>query len=138
MGALLALEKLETNKGEYNVLKEIDYFSTVSGGGFAAATYISTMYDHIESGRTPSEYSLNSLISNNTGDVTRNLERGYHNDLARALIKFKCMIGRYDRGDYLEKELDEKILNSDGRESGSLVLGDVFVDKGITNKPTVV
>ena len=50
VGVLTGLEKI-------GVLKEVDYISTVSGGGFAAAAYIDTLLDHLEKGGTHANYS---------------------------------------------------------------------------------
>ena len=46
VGALTALENIKCNNKTYDALKEVDYFSTVSGGGFAAGAYIASLYDH--------------------------------------------------------------------------------------------
>jgi len=46
-GIMLGLEKLKIPQSDRTMLEEVDYFSTVSGGGFAAGTYISSLYDHI-------------------------------------------------------------------------------------------
>ena len=42
LGVLLALEKLPMPSGQ-NVLSEVDYFSTVSGGGFPVGAYIASL-----------------------------------------------------------------------------------------------
>lgn len=136
VGVLSALEELSCDKERYNILKEIDYLSTVSGGGFAAATYISTLYDHIEDHNNPSVYSLRGLIYDKTNVVRRNLERGYHNVLERAFISIKSL-GNLDRGDFLEKALDKKILGAEKRGGKSLVLGDIFIRKHLINNPTL-
>jgi predicted acylesterase/phospholipase RssA len=48
-GVLVGLEEINapsTNQG--NCLSQADYFSTVSGGGFTASVYISSLYDYIQ------------------------------------------------------------------------------------------
>lgn len=46
-GALLGLEELkDANSVGRNALSEVDYFSSVSGGGFAVSAYLSTLSDY--------------------------------------------------------------------------------------------
>ena len=51
VGVLLGLEAIERGGQEGlsggNVLREVDYLSTASGGGLAAAAYISSLYDYL-------------------------------------------------------------------------------------------
>lgn len=131
VGVLKALENIKYNNKTYDVLKEVDYLSTASGGGIAAGAYIASLYDHNSS----EPYSFSKKVLNNTNKIKRNLERGYHNDLAKALIRIKT-IGNSDRGDYLEKEFDEKILGAAYRtDSKSITLGDIFIEKDKISLP---
>ncbi|WP_415890983.1 patatin-like phospholipase family protein [Neptuniibacter sp. SY11_33] len=134
IGVLKELEKFQCNQKTFNILNEIDYFSTVSGGGLAAGLYLSTLHDHIKPPiHTHNSYSLSNLINQNTDNSSHNLERGYHNTLTRALVSVKAL-GNNDRGDFLEKEFDEKILGADKRNR-SLRLKDIFLDKDNTQEP---
>lgn len=45
-GALLGLEEIKNPQSSSNVLTEVDYFSSVSGGGFAVGAYITTLRDY--------------------------------------------------------------------------------------------
>ena len=45
IGIMLGLEAIGTDNGG-NALQEVDYISTVSGGGFAGGAYISALFDH--------------------------------------------------------------------------------------------
>jgi hypothetical protein len=46
-GALLGLEELkDSNSPSHNALSEVDYFSSVSGGGFAVSAYLATLSDY--------------------------------------------------------------------------------------------
>ena len=45
MGVLLELDNIYIGQ-QRSILNEIDYFSTVSGGGFAAGSYVSALYEH--------------------------------------------------------------------------------------------
>lgn len=162
-GVLQALEKLEVN-GNSNVLKEIDYFSTVSGGGFATGSYLTTFFDHlsVENGQSLEEkidsfsYSqyLNGKPPENWSQkklekfcrssckpyqrpvcVRRNLERGYHNAVFSGLWTPSIWFSGADRGDNLEKKIDQRLLGSCWRETAknrqkSLVLGDFFKPLG--------
>ena len=44
IGVMLALENFEIEGTGYDLLREIDYFSTVCGGGFAAGAYIASLH----------------------------------------------------------------------------------------------
>jgi hypothetical protein len=114
VGVLKALENISCKDKTINLLKEIDYFSTVSGGGFAAGSYISTLYDHLSSGSNFDSFSFSSIIENDETGVSRNLERGYHNILLKALANVRS-IGMLDRGDFLERQFDWKILGAKKR-----------------------
>ena len=132
VGVLKELERIQCSDKEYNALKEVDYFSTVSGGGIAAGAYISSLFDH-EKNNDNSSYSLAKIIESNRGDLTRNLERGYHNVLVAALVNIRAL-GLNDRGDFLEEEFDIKLLGSE-RRNRSLNFGDVFVSKESSSLP---
>jgi len=130
-GVFRALEAIPIGDTIFNLLREIDYFSTVSGGGFAAGAYLSTLHDHLAGGGAPAAYSFAEALEGRSPRVRTNLKRslelGYHNRLARGLYSLGS-IGNLDRGDYLEDRLDEKILGQESRAGGrSLTLGDVFV-----------
>ncbi len=45
-GALLGLEEIKNPRRPSNALTEVDYFSSVSGGGFAVGAYITTLRDY--------------------------------------------------------------------------------------------
>ena len=134
IGVLKELENIHCNEQTFNVLNEADYFSTVSGGGMAAGVYISTLHDHIH-GNGDEEYSLSRIIDGNKDEITRNLERGYHNILTTALVNLKSL-GNNDRGDFLEEEFDSNLLGSQKR-GRSLTLGDVFTSKDTDQNPVV-
>ena len=62
-GVLLALEQITKEDSNYpNVLSEVDYFSTASGGGFAVAAYISSLYDHLQFKQTYEDYSFAKVL----------------------------------------------------------------------------
>jgi hypothetical protein len=56
---MLGLEELSNHDStRNNILSQVDYFSTVSGGGFAIAAYISTLHDYIYFKGTDDDYSF--------------------------------------------------------------------------------
>ncbi len=139
MGVLLGLEDMQTKSSGNNILAEADYFSTVSGGGLAAGTYISTLYDHQQdtSGRLP-KYTLKRVMENRDRncpayDLQRNLER--------YLWVATWRRGR-GRNQVLQERLDRIVLDSDQRscdgcKTRSLTLGDMFVRKDATRVPSL-
>jgi hypothetical protein len=63
-GALLGLEELKkSNLSSQNALSEVDYFSSVSGGGFAVSAYISTLYDYTYFNGSSDGYSFASAVA---------------------------------------------------------------------------
>jgi predicted acylesterase/phospholipase RssA len=134
VGILSELENINCSGKKFNALKEVDYFSTVSGGGFAAGVYVSTLYDHLNS-EDAGEYSLRGILANESNGIRRNLERGYHNILVRALLSIKSL-GPNDRGDFLEKEFDKKLLGY-GNRNKSLTFKDIFIPKNSHKTPSL-
>ncbi len=62
-GALLGLEELKgSSLSSRNVLSEVDYFSSVSGGGFAVSAYISTLSDYRRFTGSTAGYSFADAI----------------------------------------------------------------------------
>ena len=57
-GALLGLEEIKNPQSLFNVLTEVDYFSSVSGGGFAVGAYVSTLCDYRRFNGSTEGYSL--------------------------------------------------------------------------------
>ncbi len=60
-GVMLGLENLSSGQRK-NALKEVDYFSTVSGGGYAVSTYISSLHDYLYFCDTPEGYSYTQAL----------------------------------------------------------------------------
>ena len=64
VGVMLALEELTGGPSAVsNALMEIDYLSTVSGGGLAAATYVGSLHDHLTFGGMHGDYRLAGVLS---------------------------------------------------------------------------
>jgi hypothetical protein len=127
VGVLLGLENVELSEtNSCNLLKEVDYFSTVSGGGFAAGAYLSSQYDHQQS-KTNIPYSFSRALQANNNRLMMNLERDYQSTVIAGGASFD-LIGYKDIGDILEQQFDNCILGADQRSNHySLRLGDIFL-----------
>jgi len=127
MGCLKGLESITPAKKGVSVngLMEIDYFSTVSGGGFAAAAYLSTLKLHAD--KEKSVYSLSKYSDNIVKALRTNLE------LSFLLLDPECWSSPLDRGDVLEKRIDNKLFRFLNEKE--LILGDVFIARNSTENP---
>jgi len=166
VGVMIELEKIKnTSASKTNALNEIDYFSTVSGGGLAAAAYLSSLHDHYYFSGSPnspgSEYSFGNLIFNGSADknphsqitnslsdpqLKNHLSRGYHKDLLEGLFAWTVAT----RGEFLERAFDDQILGRNFRENKqidlfgklvrgpSLTLGDVFISGDHPDRPVLL
>lgn len=144
LGALLQLERLayyETN----NVLQEVDYFSTVSGGGLPVAGYVSGLLSLQATGGLASAYRYSNFLyaacqTNACGDCATSNEEisgagclyesmraNYHATLLEAFIHPSVLFSSYDRGDVLEENWSERLLTIQKPVRRSLVLKDIFV-----------
>jgi predicted acylesterase/phospholipase RssA len=146
MGVLLGLEGLlRPYQQGGNVLSEVDYFSTVSGGGFAAAAYLSSLHDHQFFARQLQEakgYSLAGAMSrevkedkcrceNNKSELgltemtdpclKRHLERNYHDDIVGGLLD---VFSEYNRGYHLERAIDDNMFGYCWRQRKLKAIGD--------------
>ena len=126
VGVLLGLENFGlSDTNHYNFLNEVDYFSTVSGGGFAAGAYLSSQYDHQQSKATEA-YSFTTALHAHNGVLMTNLERDYQTIIIAGGANFE-LIGYRDIGDVLEQQFDNHILGAKQRPNNySLRLGDIF------------
>lgn len=141
IGIMLGLERIgfET-KG--NALKEVDYISTVSGGGFAGGAYINSLYEH----RNYRDFKTYSLRKSLKYCIKEDLSNSYVKYLVGATFKPWYWFSKLDDGDALEKAIDDHVLGYKRRKSynkknkddniktRSLVLGDIFVDKDDTDQ----
>ncbi len=125
LGVLLGLEEVKTTHG--NLLAEVDYFSTISGGGFTAGAYVSSRHDHVG----PDVYSLADAVAAGT-PLRAALLDGY----TGRMFGHGCEVYRVSRhrGHALEKLLDDRVLGADTRQT-SLVLGDLWHRAGTPVAP---
>jgi predicted acylesterase/phospholipase RssA len=151
-GVLLGLEEiLRHGSPERNALREVDYLSTVSGGGLTAAAFVSSLHDYRTFRGTIEGYSFAEALRGPRGtppplqqqwtdpDLRKNLEYNYVDDILRGMFAV-ATFGYFHRGDFLERSFDDHVLGrrwrerklaslgeAGGNRSASLRLRDVFV-----------
>lgn len=139
-GVLQALESIRVPGAggvESNLLREVDYFSTASGGGLAAASYVVHLADYKQ--RHPEDPTARGFSFSSEGgaelasDGRRNwrdaLSRNYQASMIRALLN-PLVMRKTNRGEVLERRLDENVVGLiNGRTP---TLGDIFAPKGTT------
>ncbi len=131
-GVLAELEQINppAEKGG-NCLVQVDYFSTVSGGGFTASTYYSSLYDYMKFNGSIEGYSylivllqnpLNKLpavkkdkavMQNYSYDpaIKRHLQGFYSDDINRIVSDIISWLFRYfKKGGKFEKVIDDSFL----------------------------
>ncbi len=133
MGVLLGLEQLQLDGGE-DMLGQVDYISTVSGGGFAGGAYAAALYEH-QYFQRPEPFRLSDYLPRQIRD---GLARSYTGVLLRANFDPRLWFSYADDGDALERAIDEQVLGfgrrrkRDGSRTRSLILRDFFVPAGST------
>jgi hypothetical protein len=118
-GVMMGLEKVAYYGDHLNVLREVDYFSSVSGGGLAVGSYLSSWHDHVASAREPTAVATYSLYSN-WSEIAPALRYNFQRSLYRAAIE-----PGLSRAHHLERRLDDVVLKH-GHRGRSLLLGDIF------------
>lgn len=123
IGVLLALEEIQVQP-HTNGLMEVDYLSTVSGGGLAAGTYIAALHQHQE--RTnPQRFLLADVVADPNGDSRLRLRMSLYPYLWRALLpgmgrnealhrRFECIVPEsLTLGDIFVPNCDGPVFSSD-------------------------
>lgn len=133
VGVMLGLERIRLKSGR-DVLDEIDYLSTVSGGGFAGGSYISALFDHhYYYPRTP--FSFRKYTNRY---VKEDLAVSYLGALLSAYTNPRVWFSYIDDGDALEKAIDDHVLGYQRRkernDKRSILLGDLFIAKDSVDK----
>lgn len=117
-GVLMGLEQITDPHLKGNLLEEVDYFSTVSGGGFGVGYYLASLDNFMQlhggGGPFSPEFSFTNTM-NNLPDENA-LDKNYNGELFFA----------DNRGELIEQSLAESILHTD---KGTLTLGDIFIPK---------
>lgn len=139
VGALLAMEDVVITMPDgstSNLLREVDYFTTVSGGGFAAGTYMRALLAHEGSNEA---FEFEEFLNQPEGEeALRAIRKSLIPRMMGYWISPKNW-GPPDRGDLLQDHLDYTVLEPDGCDASqpetcspgkSLQLGDVFARRG--------
>ncbi|MEZ4885474.1 MAG: patatin-like phospholipase family protein [Chitinophagales bacterium] len=137
IGVMLGLEQIIQENGN-NVLQEIDYLSTVSGGGFAGGAYINSLFEHYYT-KNDKKYELNQYVNQR---IKEDLEHSFMGSVLKNYLNPKIWFTFADDGDILERTIDNTVLgykrhktNANLREmpQRSITLGDLFVAKTDTS-----
>ena len=120
-GVLMGLEDVDG----INLLKEIDYFSTVSGGGVPAGIYIKTLQES-QTNKTKFEFKqeVNELVK-------KALRWSYDLDMWKGFFDTR-MFGLLNKGDILENQFDKYIMGGPAKRALGILplkLSDLFVSK---------
>jgi hypothetical protein len=163
LGVLVGLESIKLSKSGRNALQEIDYFSTVSGGGMTVATYFSGLYSHLNyyGAASNRSFSFKKALTSSGENVKtgckkrnvkayystferskqivdpclrRHLARDYQNNLVKTLMSPRMLFTRLDRGDILESAFSKEVLGGEWNRY-NLRLGDLFVSKSSSKRP---
>jgi hypothetical protein len=123
-GVLMGLEQVTNPHLEGNLLQAVDYFSTVSGGGFGVGYYIASLEDFREShevnGPFTPQFSFTNTM-NNLPEINP-LDKDYSGQL---------FFGA-DRGQMIEENFANSILKT---QHGTLTLGDIFIPQNSSQLP---
>lgn len=117
-GVLMGLEQITDPNLQGNLLEEVDYFSTVSGGGFGVGYYIASLKDFIQTHGQNSPFSAQFSFVNTMNHVSDQnpLDTDYTGELFFA----------DDRGQQIEQSFADNILRT---KTGTLKLNDIFIPR---------
>lgn len=123
-GVLMGLEKITDPHLQGNLLQAVDYFSTVSGGGFGVGYYIASLEKFKETHETNGPFApqfsfVNTM--NNLDDINP-LDKDYSGQL---------FFGE-NRGQMIEENFANSILKT---QHGTLRLGDIFIPRNSAQQP---
>lgn len=119
LGVMLGLEEIKTKNGG-NLLQEVDYFSTVSGGGLPVGFYLARLHNYLECHHNSENFSLAA----ETNQIFMN-DCSCPNPLRADLTSYMFSINE-KHALQMEKVLNNRILCTN---NGGLTTGDIFVPK---------
>jgi hypothetical protein len=130
VGVMLGLEELVLEQGR-DVLDEIDYLSTVSGGGFAGGAYLRSRLQHQWQGFAPEDFRFSDYVDSH---IREDLSHSYTGTLLLANFNPRLWFTRLDDGDALEKKISDLVCGYNWQEEHSdrpksIRLGDIFVPR---------
>lgn len=138
-GVLCGLERLGiANSGSF--LGEVDYYSTVSGGGFTTGLIMSLQHGFLSDNGTLNGFSFcrNLCTKEGAGRKLRNsVVFGYLKSLGKTGLSFKAYkLITNNRTEFIEQIFEDIFLTTGpDKKKRSLVTGDLFVPAGSTQKP---
>jgi len=135
IGIMLGLEQILLEDGQ-DALDQVDYISSVSGGGFAGGAYINALYEHDHFGKT-TPFSLQDYVDR---QIRKDLSYSFMGTLIRGNFNPRLWFSLADDGDALERAIDDHVLGyqrrkGPGQKPSSITLGDVFIPADQPNKP---
>lgn len=134
VGIMLGLEQIKTSATE-DALDQIDYLSTVSGGGFAGGAYISSLYEHNLFDKSV-PYSFKEYVDK---QIKNDLAISFTGFLVRGFFNPKVWFSVLDYGDVLEQNIDNHVLGFNRirqqTNDQSITLGDLFIAKDSIQTP---
>ena len=133
IGIMLGLESLGYGAGQ-DLLDQVDYLSTVSGGGFAGGAYINALFEH-DYFKRREPFSLSDYLRRQIRD---DLGRSYVAPLIKANFNPRLLFTKVDDGDALEKAIDDYVLGYKRRKdrdplARSIRLGDMYIPRDSTH-----
>lgn len=117
-GVLMGLEQVTDPHLKGNLLEEVDYFSTVSGGGLGVGYYMTSLYNYLqEYGNSPfnPEFSFTNTIKSLPS--INPLDKDYSKDIFSSA----------DAPQKIEDNISDSILKKN--DGNTLLLGDIFVPR---------
>lgn len=117
-GVLMGLEQITDPNLKGNLLEEVDYFSTVSGGGLGVGYYMASLYNYLQQyGNSPFNPEFSFVNTIKTMPEKNPLDKDYSADL---------FAGK-NNGALTENDLSEVVLKKNN--GSTLSLGDIFVPR---------
>ncbi len=136
IGIMMGLEQIDIRKTE-DALDQVDYLSTVSGGGFAGGAYISAMFEHNYFSRK-GPFILADYVKRH---IKEDLSVSYTGRLIKGFFNTKIWFNHLDYGDALEQSIDNHVLGykrrKDNPNAKSIKLSDVFIRRTDTESPVL-
>ncbi len=117
-GVLMGLEQITNPHLKGNLLEEVDYFSTVSGGGLGVGYYMASLYNYLqEYGNSPfnPEFSFTNTIK--ALPAVNPLDKDYSKDI----------FSSPNAAQTIEDSITDSILKKNNGDT--LLLGDIFVPR---------
>jgi len=150
VGVLMGMEEYQHPALKGRLLDEVDYFSTVSGGGFGVGAYIASLHRYLmlhPEATSLQDFSFSSIfqqsVSGDTPALRENAQRNtlnatnfitrprltaeYTTEIIKNIFKAQLVAGVH-RGEILEGQLEDDIFRPMAQDSEKvLTLGDLFV-----------